>query len=292
MYWGGHTGRFSGSGGNLNLQNLPREELFGVNLRHMIRAPKGRRLVVVDLSQIEVRTLCWLAKDKETLQEIADTEDIYEAFGIRMSLWSKDRGSLKAKDPKLRHKVKAIVLGCGYGAGAKKFASMYDMPLKEAEEAVQLYRTRLHKVPKFWRKINNTLRSCYNTHVPFEGKLPSGRAINYGKTKLVRQNNQTTHQAIVSRNGKRLPMKLWGGVVAENMSQGLARDIFSDMLLRLEAEGIRPIFHVHDEVIIECDEGEAEMVLEKTIGIMSTPPAWISDIPLAAEGQILTHYQK
>ena len=80
--------------------------------------------------------------------------------------------------------------------------------------------------------------------------------------------------------------------MAENMSQGLARDIFSDMLLRLEAEGIRLIFHVHDEVIIECDEGEAEMTLKKTIGIMSTPPAWISDIPLAAEGQILTHYQK
>ena len=292
MYWGGHTGRFSGSGGNLNLQNLPRDEMFGVNLRHMIRAPKGKRLVVVDLSQIEVRTLCWLAEDKGTLQEIADTEDIYEAFGIRMSLWSKDKGVLKTEDPKLRHKVKAIVLGCGYGAGPKKFASMYDMPLKEAEEAVQLYRTRLHKVPKFWRKINSDLRSCHNNLVPFERKLPSGRAINYGKIKLVRQNNQTAHQAIVSRNGKRLPMKLWGGVVAENMSQGLARDIFSDMLLRLEAEGIRLIFHVHDEVIIECDEGEAEMVLEKTIGIMSTPPAWISDIPLAAEGQILTHYQK
>ena len=72
MYWGGHTGRFSGSGGNLNLQNLPREEMFGVNLRHMICAPEGKKLVVVDLSQIEVRTLCWLAEDKATLHEIAN----------------------------------------------------------------------------------------------------------------------------------------------------------------------------------------------------------------------------
>jgi DNA polymerase I-like protein with 3'-5' exonuclease and polymerase domains len=292
MYWGGHTGRFSGSGGNLNLQNLPREEMFGVNLRHMISAPKGKKLVVVDLSQIEVRTLCWLAEDKETLQEIANTGDIYEAFAIRMGLWTKDKGVLKSEDPKLRHKVKAIVLGCGYGAGANKFSEMYNMPLAEAKEAVNLYRTQLHKVPKFWQKINNTLKSCHNSFVPFECRLPSGRALNYGPLKLVYQNERLAYQAIVSRNGKRLPMKLWGGVVAENMSQGLARDIFSDMLLRLEAEGIRLIFHVHDEVIIECDEGEAEMTLKKTIGIMSTPPAWISDIPLAAEGQILTHYQK
>lgn len=80
--------------------------------------------------------------------------------------------------------------------------------------------------------------------------------------------------------------------MAENLSQGLARDIFSDMLLRLEDEGIRIIFHVHDEVIIECPCDRAEETLEKTISIMSTPPTWIPDIPLAAEGQILTHYQK
>jgi len=292
MYWGGHTGRFSGSGGNLNLQNLPRDEMFGVNLRHMIRAPKGKKLVVVDLSQIEVRTLCWLAGDQATLNEIAKTEDIYEAFAIRMGMWSKDKRPLKETDPKRRHKVKAIVLGCGYGAGAKKFSEMYDMPKGEAKAAVDLYRERLSAIPKFWRKINSTLRSCYNTRTPYVAPLPSGRNINYGRIKLVLQNERFSHQAIVSRNGKRLPMKLWGGVVAENLSQGLARDIFSDMIVRLEEDGIKLIFHVHDEVVIECNEDEAESILERTIEIMSSPPTWIPDIPLAAEGQILTRYQK
>ena len=292
MYWGGHTGRFSGSGGNLNLQNLPRDEMFGVNLRHMVCAAEGKKLVVVDLSQIEVRTLCWLAKDEATLSEIAKTEDIYEAFAIRMGMWEKELGPLKNKDPKLRHKVKAIVLGCGYGAGAKKFSEMYDMPLDEAKAAVDLYRNRLSAIPQFWRKINNTLRQCYNTRTPYVAALPSGRAIHYGRIKLVKQNNKLSHQAIVSRNGKRLPMKLWGGIVAENLSQGLARDIFSDMIVRLEEDRINLIFHVHDEVVIECDENEAESILERTIEIMSTPPTWIPDIPLAAEGQILTRYQK
>jgi DNA polymerase len=292
MYWGGHTGRFSGGGGNLNLQNLPREELFGVNLRHLIHAPEGKKLVVVDLAQIEVRTLCWLAEDKKTLKEIAASDDIYEAFAIRMGLWAKDKGSLKETDPKLRHKVKAIILGCGYGAGAETFSRLYNMPLEDAQEAVDLYRDRLERVPKYWKRINSKLYNCYNNILPFKYSLPSGRDINYGKTKMVRQNGRIQHQALMNRNGKRLPMKLWGGVVAENLSQGLARDIFADMMLRIEEAGIKIIFHVHDEFIIECQEEDAQDVLASTLKIMSEPPSWIPDIPLAAEGKILSHYQK
>jgi hypothetical protein len=67
MYCGANpTARFSGSGGNLNLQNLPREETFGVNFRHMIRPAEGRKLVVIDLAQIEVRTLFWWASARST----------------------------------------------------------------------------------------------------------------------------------------------------------------------------------------------------------------------------------
>ena len=80
MYCGAHTKRFSGSGGNLNLQNLPRGEMFGVDLRSQIEAPDGKTLVVVDLSQIEVRTLCWLAEDQDSLEEIRKSDDIYEAL--------------------------------------------------------------------------------------------------------------------------------------------------------------------------------------------------------------------
>jgi DNA polymerase len=122
--------------------------------------------------------------------------------------------------------------------------------------------------------------------------LPSGRSLSYGRIEKIFQKNDSYHQAVISRNGKRLPMKLWGGIVAENLSQGLARDVFSDMIVRLEQEGLKLIFHVHDEVIIECDEKDAESVLEKTIEVMSTPPTWIPDIPLAAEGQIIQRYQK
>lgn len=296
MYFGGHTGRFSGSGGNLNLQNMPRDEMFGVNVRHMIAAPKGKKLVVADLSNIEVRTLCWAAEDHETLKEIANTEDIYEAFAIRFGLWDKAKGPLK-QDPKLRHKVKALVLGCGYGAGAAKFAQLYDMPFEEAEEAVGIYRKRLSKIPKYWSKLTADIQAHYDMNVPFEISLPSGRSLSYGMIRMMKSlttdgKKSMKHVAILNRNGKRQPMQLWGGILAENVSQAIARDILCYMMLEMEKLGINIIFHVHDEIVVECDENEAEEVLRNMLRIMSTPPDWCQNIPLAAEGYISQHYKK
>ena len=291
MYFGGHTGRFSGSGGNLNLQNLPRDEMFGVNMRNLITAPEGRKLVVVDLSQIEVRTLCWLSQDKETMDAIAESDDIYEAFAIQFGLWSKDKGVLKKKNPKLRHKVKAIVLGCGYGAGAKKFAELYDMPTQEAEDCVSLYRDNLPKVPRYWRKLDNLVKRNYEGGT-LTLDLPSGRSLKYSKLHKTLAQGRTHYGCSINRNGQKRKMKLWGGILAENLSQALARDIFSYMMLEIDKAGIDIIFHVHDEVICECDENKAEETLQKITQIMSTAPEWISDIPLDAEGEILTRYQK
>jgi len=296
MYFGGHTGRFSGSGGNLNLQNLPRDEMFGANLRHMIAAPKGRKLVVADLSNIEVRTLCWLANDKETLKEISETDDIYEAFAIRFGLWPKDHPEPLKSDPKLRHKVKALVLGAGYGAGPAKFAQIFDMPIQEAEESIQLYRSRLSKIPKYWYDLNDDVQIAYDVECPFQIKLPSGRVLDYGRTRLSKQlvagKPRAQHTAIMNRNGKRLPMKLWGGVLAENASQAMARDIMCYMMLEIEKAGIPVILHVHDEVVTECAEDEAEDVLATMNRIMSTAPEWCHDLPLDSEGYISQHYKK
>lgn len=291
-YYGGHTGRFSGSGGNLNLQNMPREEMFGVNMRHLIEAPKGKKLVVADLSQIEVRTLCWLAGDKDTLAEIEASDDIYEAFAIRFGVWSKDKGVLKKKDPELRHKVKCMVLGCGYGSGPATFAAITDMPMAEAEKSVDLYRRKLRKIPAYWRKLNNEVRTAHTASVPLTFDLPSGNVMNYGKLRQMRFKGKAQYVALMERNGRKQPMKLWGGVIAENMSQKLARDIFCHMMLEIEKAGEHIILHVHDEVVVECDEERADEVAAKLTKIMSTPPDWIPDIPLDSEGSILDRYQK
>jgi len=292
MYFGAHTGRFSGSGGNLNLQNLPRGEMFGVDLRSLIAPAKGYRLLAVDLSQIEVRTLCWLAEDKDTMAEIAASDDIYEAFAVRFGLWDKDKGSMRENDPKTRHMVKAIVLGCGYGCGPEKFAMISKMDPLEAEGAVNLYRTKMKKVVSLWRKYNEDMGLSRDQQDEFSIDLPSGRSLNYGRLQAVSQKGRTQYVAMMNKHSKKMPVKVYGGLLAENASQALARDIFCDMLCRIHDAGLKIIFHVHDEVVLEVPEETANLDLQRVIKIMSTPPEWIPDIPLAAEGSILTKYTK
>lgn len=292
MYFGAHTGRWSGSGGNLNLQNLPRGDMFGVNLRHLISPGKERKLIVADLSQIEVRTLCWLAQDDETLDEIKKSDDIYEAFAVRFGKWTPEKGALKDEDSKLRHMVKQMVLGCGYGASANKFSIISGMSLEDAHAAVSLYRNKLNKVVRLWNTLQRKMHIAYARKEDFKLTLPTGRALNYGKITTALQNGRRSYIAMVNKGSKKIPMRLWGGLLAENLSQALAREIFADMLLRIEEAGVKIIFHVHDEFIIEADEKEADKTLETVIESMSKAPEWIPDIPLAAEGKILDRYEK
>jgi DNA polymerase len=266
--------------------------MFGVDLRSLIAPAKGYRLLAVDLSQIEVRTLCWLAEDKDTMSEIAASDDIYEAFAIRFGLWDKDKGSMRENDPKTRHMVKAIVLGCGYGCGPEKFAMISKMDPLEAEGAVNLYRTKMKKVVSLWRKYNEDMGLSRDQQDEFSIDLPSGRSLNYGRLQAVSQKGRTQYVAMMNKHSKKMPVKVYGGLLAENASQALARDIFCDMLCRIHDAGLKIIFHVHDEVVLEVPEETANLDLQRVIKIMSTPPEWIPDIPLAAEGSILTKYTK
>ena len=291
LYFGGHTGRFSGSGGNLNLQNLPREEMFGVHLRNLIAPKEGRILIAVDLSQIEVRTLCWLSGDADTMTEIAASSDIYEAFAIRFGLWEKGNGSMKA-NPTLRGKVKAMVLGCGYGCGPDKFAKVSGMDLNAATNAVTLYRNKMRKVTSYWRRLNENIQLSINAEEEYTIDLPSERSLRYGRIGTAMQFNKRQHIAMINKHSKKIPMKIYGGLLSENASQALARDIFCHMLCEIDKGGHDIIFHVHDEVVVECDADKAEESLQNIISIMSTPPDWIPDIPLSAEGKILTKYEK
>lgn len=96
----------------------------------------------------------------------------------------------------------------------------------------------------------------------------------------------------IYRQSQKQLMKLWGGILAQNLSQALARDILSDMLLRIEREGFQILFHVHDEVVLEVDAATAEESKRKIESIMSTPPSWITDIPVRSEAKLLTRYEK
>jgi DNA polymerase len=296
MYCGANpTARFSGSGGNLNLQNLPRDPMFGVNFRHMIKPKEGYKLIVADLSQIEVRTLCWLAKDQKALDLIRESEDIYHAFGVLLGMHNPANGQLKDYDKGLRQRVKSIALGCGYGMGPTKFSAFSNMPMAEAELAVKTYRERMSSVVKYWRSLDQDMSMAYTLSEPFELELPSGRSMRYGTLKRMKELGQTNRFRYIGklvRNGQMRDFAIWGGVLTENCSQALARDIFSDMMIRVDAAGYPVILHVHDEMVCEVPEEHAEQALADILNIMHTAPSWIPDIPVAAEGHILDLYSK
>ena len=231
--------------------------------------------------------VCWLAEDHETLEEIRKSDDIYEAFAVRFGLWDPANGSLRENDKQLRQTVKGMVLGCGYGASAKKYAMIMKCSLEEAERSVSLYQKKMSKVVKLWKKYNRQLKLTAESS-EYRIDLPSGNAIVYRN--VARGTDSLTCTLV--RNGKPMVIRPWYGMITENCSQSLARDIFCQQLTNIEKAGHKIILHVHDEVIIECAETEAQRTLDEVVKIMSTPPSWISDIPLSAEGAISNIYTK
>lgn len=299
MYFGAHTGRFSGGGGNFNLQNLPRKEMFGADLRKLICAPEGKKLVVVDLSQIEVRTLLWLAEDWDMLKTVEKSDDIYEAFAVEFGKWDPEKGALRDKDSDLRSLIKAIVLGAGFMAGSKAFSATYGYSEEDSQDAIDLYRGKMKKVVALWGKLSENLSGYYSVGGPHNcnkkahcESLPL-RDICYGHPKRIKGKfgymENITH---IIKNSRPVAVRLWQGLITENLAQGLARDIFADIMVRLEKAGYDLLFHVHDEVIIEVDDENASEALEDVVRIMSEPPEWIPNIPLSAEGTVLKHYEK
>lgn len=298
LYFGANpTGRFSGSGGNLNLQNLPKDEMFGIKVRPMIRAKEGHKLIIADLSQIEVRTLSYLANDTETLDLIRGSDDVYHAFGVALGLHDPANGPLKQYSAKLRHKVKGVGLGLGYGMGAARFASVSGQPMEEAEEMVQLYRNRMKKVVSYWKSFDKELGLAFQLGEPLTLELPSGRQMHYGRIKKMRDTTKGADWGFryfgkLARFGKTRDARLNPPILVENMSQGMARDVFCDMMLRIDAAGIPIIMHVHDEIVCEVPEDQAQDALRTVLEIMHVPPAWCQGLPVAAEGEIHDYYTK
>ena len=72
--------------------------------------------------------------------------------------------------------------------------------------------------------------------------------------------------------------------------QAIARDGLAESIEWLEAAGYEVVFHVHDEVVIDCPPERAD--LDRVAAIMSQPLPWAPDLPLGADGWIGDFYKK
>ena len=286
-YYGAEaTGRWSGDSG-LNLQNLPRAALEGVDIRSCIKAPAGKKLIVLDFSQVEARVAMMLGESHVILKQLADGVDIYEAYA-RSMLGYTDPAPLKVKAPELRHKAKTLGLGLQFGLGANRLSIMAKIPVDEAEKLVRIFREKNPGIVKQWQHHEYGFKQqVRQSSKSLQIELDSGRVVKYFDPQITKEEGM---KASTKRNGPRY--KWYGGALFQNSVQGIARDILAQAVLNLEEAGLPVILHVHDEVILEVDEATANESFAKAVEIMSTAPDWAPGIPLAVEGHILDRYEK
>lgn len=318
-YYGGHTGRWSGS--IYNLQNLPKKG----QLRNVLIPPEGCVFIIVDLSSIEARVLLWLAYQIDAIENFAKGICNYKTmasaiYKIDYDLITSDQRALG----------KQTVLGAGYGMGTAKFlATCKDYGIiiseEEADLAINTYRTRFYKVPQLWRLLQSKLPAMikgYQTTLNSTGSKPlySGMfpqsttstisRYHYSPTPDIKHGKLLTfkEEAIVLPNGMDLKYpdlrqqngewfyyskhRLYGGKLAEHVTQALARIVFAEQTLKIQEELCTPVLLSHDEAITIAPKEKADAYLDTVTRIMSTAPPYFKGLPLGVSGGIQEFYTK
>jgi len=286
-------------------------------VRSAIRAPSGKAFVDVDFSSIENRVGVYLAGQKDKVELFRKGLDEYKVFASE-SLY---RVPYEEVTKEQRQVSKSAVLGAMFGQGAKglvKYAEGMGVKLNEnqAKNAVDNYRSSYARVKALWTACETAaLDAVQNPGTGFfAGKkikmkvakkalwmqLPSDRLIcwqrpeiellttPWGTEKLgVTVHSQNTYTRQWSRN------PLIGSSIFQSAVQGTARDFLVNAMLNLELNGYEVINSIHDEVLLLVDEDSAEEALENDVmHIMTNPPKWAPDFPLAAEGWVGKRYRK
>ena len=288
-YCGAHTTRWSGAD-KTNWQNFKR----GHAIRQGIRAPAGFVCAVADASQIECRLLNFFAGQWDIVQAFREKRDLYS------ELASKFYGRPVTKqDTNERQLGKVLELASGYGSGAETIqrtmrnaSPAVTIDATEASTAVRLYRTTHPKITSLWSSAGALLPILANgTHSPVHwdhnvwiarGRLwgPTGTWIDYST--LAHLNGEWRFQ---KRDGWR---RIWGGFLVENLIQFLARIHLGEVMKKLVRAGIpKIVLCTHDDIFaLVRDDSDQEKWLRLMIELMSTPPKWMPDVPLAAEGHL------
>ena len=290
-YYGGHTGRFSGAGGGINLQNLPRTG----RIRGAIKAPPGKVLLIADYAQIEARVVAWLGKEDYMLEAFREGKDIYKAFAARLLNCSEEQ-----IDKNTRQKAKSMVLGLGYGMGPQKFSETAGVDLEEATENVRAYRQINAGIVAYWKECQQAIQElviavemdlrhlctpwgCMTLEYKAL-RFPNGMRLKFPY--LHRGEDEVTFTV-----GSQVE-RIYAGKLCENITQGLARIIMTDALRTAYRAGFNPVFTCHDEIVLLVDEDRQVEALEGLTAIMTLPPYWAPDLPLAVEAKIAKQYGK
>ena len=321
MYCGArHTRRWSSRG--VNVQNLdrepywltpdgkPAEGAWDVWPRRWLIPREGKTFLILDYAQIEPRCLNWLVGNDELLNLIRSGFGIYEAYARVSGQWG-DPAPLKKANPGLYKSVKAQVLGLGYGMGAgryKETAAKDGIVLtdEEAKATVDTWRKLNPKIIEFWRQMDETVKAATMDRAKLlEVVMPTGDKLrHFGVRHFSKPITDPDTGEVTTKRGYEsfttkgdfTPMSkqpnLWGGTLAENVTQRMARDVLAEAVIRLENAGLPVVFHAHDEVILEVDIASKEEAKRAAEQILGVAPAWAPDLPLGVEGDFADTYVK
>ena len=265
------------------------------------------RFIVADFSAIEARVLAWLAGEEWVLDEFRGKGKIYEATASRMFHIPQETIVKGHPNYEYRQKGKQAVLSCGYGGGVGALKAMgAKMPEEEMQPLVDSWRAANPHIVQFWYALGNAASEVIEKHNGVRvGKvkvywrdsrllirLPSGRDLCYLSPRYVtnRFGSRGVGYLAASANGKMELQETFGGKIAENCTQSIARDLLAHAMQNLEAAGYPIVFHVHDEAVIEAPIGQGSV--EEACRIMAIPPDWAQDLPLRADGEEMEFYRK
>jgi hypothetical protein len=306
-YYGADTtGRWSGWA--YNPQNLPRinpaDPKPSDALRMSLRAPKGHKVVVADLSGIELRVnhFLWKVPSSMALYQ-ADPEkaDLYKDFASRLY-----DIPVEEVTKQQRQVGKVAHLGLGFGAGPATFQKVaklmggVDIDLDEARDVVEKWRTAYSEIVQGWRTCHNALPAIMRgakgaaidpwgmvTPCPEGLKTPKGM-IRYPDLRTER--NDDGKQEFVYGHGRH-KARIYAGKIDENIVQHLARCVIADNALEVQKlTGYTPALMVHDELVYVADDAEAVELLDTVQQVMRTPPEWWPELVTWSEGDIAETY--
>lgn len=281
-------------------------DVFSTLIRTLIVPPQGMTFAIADYSAIEARVVAWMADEKWRQDVFANGGDIYcmsatQMFGVPVEK--------HGQNSHLRKKGKVAELACGYGGGVGALRKMggeqMGLTEKEMDDIVKKWRRSSPHVVRLWRELGDAAIEAIDTRLRVKCRhgvsfkyakgilfmtLPSGRSLAYVQPRF--DGRELTYMGMNQTTRKWERTKTWGGKLTENLIQAIARDCLAVSMSKIQKAGYHIVMHVHDEVIVEVPEGDAEGHLKRIEELMGEPIEWAPGLLLTADGFTSEYYRK
>ncbi len=265
------TGRLSST--DPNLQNIPVRTDDGRRIRTAFVAPKGKKMISADYSQIELRVLAHVADIPQLKKAFADGLDIHamtasEMFGV----------PIEGMESSVRRRAKAINFGIIYGISAFGLANQLSISREEAGEYIRTYFKRFPGIKDYMEATKAFARA--NSYV----ETIFGRRMHFPRI----NSPNPSEKAFLERASINAPIQ---GSAADIIRRAMVRMMPALADANLKA---RMLLQVHDELIFECDEAEvsATAKLVKSVMEKAPEPALKLSVPLQVDARAANNWDE